>query len=221
MNKIVMPADSSSLRVQVFKEIEKAILDGVYAAGDSLIEMKLSAELGVSRTPIREALRQLELEELVKTVPNKGAIVVGVSTKDIEDIYNIRMVLECLASRWAAEHISGEELAELCEVVELQEYYAAKNDALQVWQLDSKFHEIIFQSSRSRPLRHTLSSFHHYIQKAREVSFRTTGRAAFAVQEHRNIYEALKLHDGEAASALTEEHVRRARENFMKNSREV
>ena len=220
MEKISLVTDSNSLRAQVFKEIEKAILDGVYSPGDSLTELKLSAELGVSRTPIREALRQLELEELVKTVPNKGAIVVGVSSKDIEDIYNIRMVLEGLASRWAAEHISEEELSELRQVVELQEFYAQKNDALQVWQLDSKFHEIIFQSSRSRPLRHTLSQFHHYIQRAREVSFRTTGRAATAVQEHRNIYEALRQRDGEAASCLTEEHVRRARENFMKSSRD-
>lgn len=212
--------DSNSLRVQVFREIEKAILDGVYSPGDSLIEMKLSTELGVSRTPVREALRQLELENLVKTVPNKGAVVIGVSEKDILDIYDIRVVLECLASRWAADNITDEELSELCEVVELQEYYAKKGDNLQVWHLDTKFHEIIYNSSRSRPLRHTLSNFHHYIQKAREVSFKTSGRAESAAHEHRNIYEALKQHNADTSSKLTEDHIRFARENFIKNTKE-
>ena len=215
-----LSTDRNSLGVQVFREIEKAILDGVYATGDSLIELKLSAELGVSRTPVREALRQLELEGLVKTIPNKGAVVIGVSEKDIEDIYNIRMVLESMASRWAAEQITDEELDELGEVVELQEFYASKGDTIQVWQLDSKFHEIIFNSSRSRPLKHTLSNFHHYIQKAREMSFMISGRATSAAEEHRKIYEALKMHDSEAAVRLTEEHVHFAQINFMRNSKE-
>lgn len=209
--------DNNSLRAQVFGEIEKAILNGVFQAGDSLIEGKLSAELGVSRTPVREALRQLELEGLVKTIPNKGAIVIGVSQKDIEDIYNIRMAIESLAARWTAENITVDELEKLKEVVELQEYYVEKGDAIQIWQLDTKFHEIIFASCRSRILMHTLSSFHHFIQKARELSFKTSGRPSLAVQEHRDILEALQKHDSEAAAFLTSEHVRLAKENFLEN----
>ncbi|MCX7657708.1 MAG: GntR family transcriptional regulator [Oscillospiraceae bacterium] len=208
---------TNSLREQVFRELEKAILDGVYSPGDSLIELKLSSELGVSRTPVREALRQLELEGLVKTIPNKGAIVIGVSEKDMEDIYNIRMVLESLASKWAAENITDEELSELGDVVELQEFYAAKGDAVRVWQLDTKFHEIIFSSSGSKPLKHTLSNFHHYIQRAREMSVKSAGRAESVTKEHRRIYEALKARNGEAAAKLAEEHVKYALENFVKN----
>ena len=102
--------DNNSLRANVFKELEQAILNGNFAPGDSLIEQRLSAELGVSRTPVREALRQLELEGLVKTVPNKGAVVIGVSAKDILDIYSIRMKIEALAARWAATNITDEEL---------------------------------------------------------------------------------------------------------------
>lgn len=213
-------SDSNSLRSQVFSEIEVAILDGVLKAGDSLIETKLSGELGVSRTPVREALRQLELEGLVKTIPNKGAIVIGISEKDIEDIYNIRMAIESLAGSWAATRITEDELEKLENVVELQEFYVEKNDAIQVWQLDTKFHEIIFASSGSRILMHTLSGFHHYIQKARELSFKTSGRPSIAVCEHRKILEALKNHDVEAASFLTSEHVRQAKDNFMENIKE-
>lgn len=207
--------DNHSLRAKVFHEIEKAILDGTFAPGDNLIEQKLSNELGVSRTPVREALRQLELEGLVKTVPNKGAVVVGVSVEDIDDIYTIRMHIEGLAARWTAEHITPEEIEALREVVELQEFYVSRGDTLQVWHLDTRFHEIIYEACRSRPLRHTLSGFHHYIQKARELSFKTAGRAALAVEEHRRILEAIAAHSADEAERLTAEHIRNAKNNVL------
>jgi DNA-binding GntR family transcriptional regulator len=211
----IAPSEDSSLRAQVFKEIEQAILNGAFAPGDSLTELRLSAELGVSRTPVREALRQLELEGLVRTIPNKGVTVVGVSEKDIDDIYTIRTSIEGLAARWAAEHITDEEIAALREVVELQEYYVSRGDALQVWHLDTRFHGLIYECCRSRPLRHTLSSFHHYIQKARALSFKTAARARAAVQEHRDILEAIAKRDANTAEAMTAAHIRNAKSNFL------
>lgn len=205
----------ASLGGKVFEAIEQAILDGTYAAGDSMTELGLSAQLGVSRTPIREALRQLELEGLVQTVPNKGTVVVGISQKDIEDIYTIRMSIEGLACEWAAQKISAPELEKLKEIIELQEFYAQKNEILQVWQLDRRFHEMIYDASRSRPLKHTLTNFHNYIQKARELSFKSGGRTALSVKEHRDIYEAVAQHDGEKARVLTQQHIANARENFL------
>lgn len=205
----------ASLGGKVFEAIEQAILDGTYAAGDSMTELGLSAQLGVSRTPIREALRQLELEGLVQTVPNKGTVVVGISQKDIEDIYTIRMSIEGLACEWAAQKISAPELKKLKEIIELQEFYAQKNEILQVWQLDRRFHEMIYDASRSRPLKHTLTNFHNYIQKARELSFKSGGRTALSVKEHRDIYEAVAQHDGEKARVLTQQHIANARENFL------
>lgn len=211
--------DQSSLRAQVFREIEQAILDGVLSPGDNLTELKLSAELGVSRTPVREALRQLELEGLVRTIPNKGAVVVGVSEKDIDDIYTIRTHIEGLAARWAADNITDEEIAALREIVELQEFYVSRGDTVQVWHLDTRFHELIYECGRSRPLRHTLSSFHHYIQKARALSFKTTSRAREAVQEHRDILEAIARRDAEAAEFVTAEHIKNAKSNFLEKHR--
>lgn len=207
--------DSGLLRALVFSEIESAILKGEFSIGDSLVEMKLSDQLGVSRTPVREALRQLELEGLVRTVPNKGAVVVGISEKDIRDIYDIRMRIEGLAARWAAEYITKEELDTLREVVELQEFYAAKGDAAQVWQLDSRFHTILYGATRSRPLMQTLSGFHHNIQKARELSFKREGRGRASVKEHRAILDAVAAGDGSAAEALAEEHIKNAKASVM------
>lgn len=214
MKKIGEEKYSNSLRKQVFNEIEGAILNGELLPGNDLAECKLSAELGVSRTPVREALMQLELEGLVETIPNKGAFVVGVSQKDIEDIYTIRMYIEGLAARWAAQNITEDELLEMKEIIELQEFYAQKDDTFQVWRLDADFHELIYSSCRSRPLKHTLSSFHNYIQKARESSIKTAGRTAASVFEHRGIYNAILNRDKREAERLIILHIKNARDNL-------
>ena len=215
MNKINTEG-LGSLHMKVFKELENAILSGDFAPGYNLTEQKLSAELGVSRTPVREALRQLELEGLVTSVPNKGVVVVGVSEKDIDDIYMIRMLVEGLAARWAAANITEEELAQLRDTVELQEFYLEKKDALQIRHLDSQFHQRIYSSSRSRPLRQILSQFHNYIQKPREISVKYSGRAEASVKEHRKIYEAIAAHDENLAEALAKEHISQAKNNLLK-----
>lgn len=210
----------SSLHVQVFEAIERAILGGEFKGGESLTELRLSGELGVSRTPVREALRQLELEGLVKTVPNKGAVVVGVTEKDIEDIYVIRIRIEDLAVRWAAESLTGEALAELKELAALQEFYANRGDLEKLCALDGTFHEAIYRASRSRPLEHMLTGFHHYIRHARSVSFKRSGRALKAVAEHREIVEALERRDAEQAATLMVAHITKARDNLLATLRQ-
>ncbi len=207
---------SSSLRGKVFTQLENDILNGKYQPDDCLIETKLSEELGVSRTPVREAIRQLELEGLVQAIPNKGAVVKGISTKDIEDIYTIRMIIEGLAARWAAEKITDEELGELKEALEFEEFYTQKNDPEHILQFDSRFHEIIFKASKSRPLMHMLSTFHHYVQRARSESISSPGRGEIIMQEHKAIFQAISEGDAEMAEKLTTEHVKNANTSYFK-----
>ncbi|MHB8065784.1 MAG: GntR family transcriptional regulator [Ruminiclostridium sp.] len=204
----------NSLRGRVFNQLRNQILTGVYKPGDSLIELRLSEELGVSRTPIREAIRQLELEGLVQAIPNKGAIVKGVTDQDVEDIFTIRTRIEGLAARWAAEKITQEEIKELKEALELEEFYTMKNDVEHLLKFDSKFHEIIFKASKSSPLMHMLSTFHHYIQSARNNSFDTPGRPVKALEEHRAIFEAISSKNADTAEELTIAHIRNASNNF-------
>lgn len=205
----------NSLRGRVFTQLQEDILNGKYQSGDNLIETKLSEELGVSRTPIREAIRQLELEGLAQSIPNKGAIVKGVSKQDIEDIYTIRMMIEGLAARWATEKITPQELEELKEAMELEEFYTLRNDTEHLMKLDSRFHDIIFKASKSKPLMHTLSTFHHYVQTARTASFKTPGRALKVLEEHKSILQAVIEGDAEKAERLTTEHVRNASINLI------
>lgn len=203
-----------SLRTKIYNRLRNNILNGVYKPGESLIEMKVAKELGVSRTPVREAIRQLELEGLVSSIPNKGVVVEGVTPQDVEDIYTIRKTIEGLSARWAAEKIKDEQLKEMKDILDLMEFYTTKGKTDKISALDTRFHDIIFQACDSRPLKSVLTNFHHFIQRARLVSIKSSGRAIPSLEEHRNIYEAMEAHDPDAAEVAITRHVESARINL-------
>lgn len=199
-----------SLRGRVFQSIRENILNGVYKENEELRENTIAKELGVSRTPVREALRQLELEGLVKIVPNKGACVTGITEKDVKDIYATRSMLEGLCARWATEHITDEQIAEMEEVILLSEFHlnrASKEQPQQVTELDGKFHEVLYRASNSRMLRHVLSDFHKYVRLARKASVTNHMRAEQSIEEHKAILDAIKNKDADRAEALANEHM--------------
>jgi len=207
--------NTNSLSFQVFNELERQIINGILTPGTSLTENRLCEQFSVSRTPIREALRMLEQKGLVQITPNKGAVVLGISEKDLTDIYTIRMYVEGLASRWAASKITDEQLEKLTEVVELQEFYQNRASSEQINDLDTRFHELIYEYSDSRTLQHTLSNLHHMIQHYRQRSFSSDGRAPKAIKEHRDILNALIAHDADLAEKLTVEHIANAHANLL------
>ena len=192
-----MGEDNYSLGSRVFHMIRENILSGKYERDEELKEKSIGEELGVSRTPVREALRQLELEGLVTIIPNKGAYVVGISQKDIKDIYEIRSRLEGLCAKWAAENITKEQLDELEENIFLSDFHAAKGNA-----------------GGSRELRHVLSDFHHYAQRVRKITLSDKNRAVDSNNEHRRIVEALKQHDAQLAETLANQHIMKTIENM-------
>jgi len=204
------------LRSKVFSQIEDAILTGKYAPGDGLTEMRLSEEMKVSRTPIREALRQLELEGLVEYVPSKGIVVTGIAWQDIEDIYEIRMRIEGLAASRAAENITDEELKELKDVVDLTEFYVNKEDVEHLLSLDNQFHDIIFKASKNRQLTHMLKLFRNYVKRARNESLIYPGRSAKVYTEHKNIYLAIKEHNPTLAEEQYAIHMKNTLCNLKK-----
>lgn len=208
-----------SLHSKVFDQLENDILSGKYKQGDCLNEVKLSEEMAVSRTPIREAFRQLELEGLVVYTPNRGVVVRGFSNEDIRDIYQIRLMIEGMTGRRAAENITSELLKEMEETLELEKFYTDKGDAQQIALLDSRFHEAIYYASGSRLLIKTLKAFHHYVKQARNFSLSNPERAQKTYLEHKAIYEAIRDRDRELAEILTEQHIRNATNYLEKNSR--
>lgn len=207
MPKFSDSTDYISLSDKVYQYLRDAIAEGRYVTGDCLVEMKIAEELGVSRTPVREALKQLELEDLVDSQPNRGVIVKSFTTEDLRDVFTIRHLLEGQAAYWAAERITDAQLRQLREIVDLMEFYTQKNDVPNLVQLDSRFHEIVYAASNSRSLKHILTSLHHNISRARKSSLTEPQRPAGSLAEHQHIYAAIERHDAEASKAYMEQHI--------------
>ena len=204
-----------SLADQVFEHIERDILSGKYERGEIITEGKLSAELGVSRTPVREALRRLDQEHLIEE-SGKGSVVIGISEKDLEDIFLIRKQLECLAASMAAKNHTDEQLAELKETLELQEFYVAKADTEHVKYMDNKFHRILYKLTGSTVFYDTLVPLHRKIQKYRRASLQSKSRAKESVLEHRKVYEAIASRDEDLAAKTVLEHIENAYNHIKK-----
>jgi DNA-binding GntR family transcriptional regulator len=212
---MIIEHKSISLAEQVFDRLETDILSGKYQPGEVLTELKLVADLGVSRTPIREALRRLEQEHIVEMTP-KGILILGVSQKDLEDILEIRTRIEGLAAYMAAKNITEEQLEELRETVELQEFYVPKHDADRINGMDSKFHLLIYRFSGSVPLYDTLMPLHKKLLKYRKASVENEIRSVNSSQEHRAIFEAIAARNAELAEQYMKEHIANAKDYIQK-----
>lgn len=209
-----------SLSDKVFESLEGGILDGAYKPGEYLSENRISEELGVSRTPVREALRRLEQDGLIEQTP-RGALVIGITEDDINIIYEIRARIEGYATRLFTERVTDEKLAALEENLGLQEFYLERGRADSSGDLDSSFHDIIYESCGSRILDDILSSLHNKVRRCRRAFYADLDRAKAAVAEHRAIFEAVRLRDSDAAERIASSHVKSARESiigsFIKN----
>ncbi|MBO7292409.1 MAG: GntR family transcriptional regulator [Clostridia bacterium] len=205
----------SQLENAVYAALEEKILTGALRPGEPLTEARVSEETGASRTPVREALHHLEQDGLIRTLPNRSAVVVGITRRDLADIYEIRRRIEGLASRLSAENLTEEARARLLEIVEMQEFFVSRG-ADKLKELDHAFHETLYALCGSRILVSTLSRLHRQTGFFRRRSLFSEGRAAASVAEHRAIYEAIAARDGEAAERLTVTHVENAYYNLLK-----
>ncbi len=205
---------SVSLADCVFERLENDILGGKYAYGEVLTEARLSEELGVSRTPIREAIRRLEQENILRE-SGRGMVVQGITPEDVTDILDIRVLIEGEAARRAAEHMTDQQKRALMEAVELQEFYAIKADAEHMQEQDHQFHEGIYAGCGSITLQSVLVPLHRKAQKYRRASVERSDRAAESVREHRAIAQAILAGDGALAAELTTQHIQQARKSML------
>lgn len=209
--------DKFSLRGRVYHKIRDDILSGVYKDNEELREVAIGEELGVSRTPVREAFRQLELEGLIQIIPNKGAYVTGITVKDVKDIYMMRSKLEGLAARWATEHISPEQMDEMEENIYLSQFHASKGHHEQIANLDNRFHEILYEACNSKMLEHQLRDFHEYVLRVRKRTLSENKRSTASTEEHREIMEAIKAKDPDRAELAANRHIVNAYDNMVRN----
>lgn len=206
---------SQSLANQVYETIERNILNGVYSKGAVISEMKLSEELGVSRTPIREAMTRLETERLIETT-STGTVVVGISDKDVKDMFQVKLHLDPLIMKMAATNISAHALEKLKENLEQQEFYNSKGNTEKLRDLDTEFHDIIYAESKSPILQHILTGIHHKLLKYRKASLDKSDRSDHSVEEHEAIYEALAARDEMRIELLVLQHINHSYDTIMK-----
>lgn len=219
---MIIDERTGSLEEHVFDVLEEEIISGALIKGQIVTENELSTRLGVSRTPIRGALRRLAEEGLVDIAPNRRVTVIGISTEDLIDAYRIRMRLEGLSSALATERMTDEEKKQLSDFVELSEYYISKKDTENLKKLDTEFHSMIYRASGNRMLCRILSELHRNITRYRKISLTVPGRLESSVEEHREILNAILSGNSEEADKLTSRHIERALENLTKTlSKEI
>lgn len=205
---------TTSLADQVFEKLENDIIQGVYPRGEILTELKLVDQLGVSRTPIRDALRRLEQERLIEDT-GKGSRVVGITEEDLEDIMNIRQRIEGLAAYYAAKNMTPEGLAELTHIVDLQDFYYDKGDAEQLRQVDEQFHDLICYLSKRTVIMDTLIPLHRKTRRYRRISMEDWSRTVNTRKEHKAIFDAMASGDADLAESLMAKHIENAKEHML------
>ena len=204
-----------SLADQVFERLESDILLGKYPRGSYLTELALVEDLGVSRTPIREALRRLEQEHIIE-VSSRGILVLGVTAEDLSDIYSMRVEVEPMVAARAASAATDEEIAELRETAELQAYCVSRHDSDRIKRMDSRFHELLYRASHSTVFYDTLLPLHKKVQKFRKTSVENESRADRSLEEHSAILAAIEKRDSAAAYAAMRTHVENAKKHIVK-----
>ena len=213
-----MDYKSLSLANQVYDIIEEKILNVVYPQGEILSESRLSDELGVSRTPVREAMTRLENENLIASSPS-GTVVLGITDRDVDDMFLVKSVLEPVVGRLAAANRTAKQLEQMRDILEQQEFYTGKSNTERVKNLDTGFHDIMYTASGSPTFQAILSSVHHKLMKYRKDSLNIENRSQRVMSEHTAIYEAIKAQDEDLVEKLVKEHLQNAYDNIKKGTK--
>lgn len=206
------------LRDVVFENLRTAILEGNLKAGQRLMEVQLAEQLGVSRTPIREAIRKLELEGLVVMLPRKGAYVANMSFKDLIDVLEIRASLEGLAASLASERLRDEDIVELERIEKEFEKSVREANIDNVLKKDVEFHEKIFLMANNKKLYNLTTSLWEQVHRFRVMYVSNYNASLSLVDEHNKILEAIKEGHSESAKKYATEHIELAEQFFMENT---
>lgn len=207
------------LRDVVFKTIRQAILTGELKPGERLMEIHLAEKLGVSRTPVREAIRQLELEGLVIMVPRKGAQVASITEKSMTDVLELRLALDKLAVELACKRITEEQKAELKDKLEAFEKAVETKDAGEIAKADVAYHDMIFDATGNLRLGQMVNNLAEQMYRYRFEYIKDATRHDKLISEHRKIYEAIMARNVEEAVEAISIHIKNQEDSIIKGIR--
>ena len=204
------------LRDVVFQTLRTAILKGDLKPGERLMELQLASKLGVSRTPIREAIRMLEQEGLARTSPRKGAEVAGMTEKDMEDVLQIRCVLEELAARLSCQNITDEEMRKLKIAMVAFEEKTREGNVVELAKADVTFHDIIYRAADNPKLLVLLNNLREQMYRYRTEYMKDDRIHPVLIREHKEMVKALESRDQELVAREVRQHLRNQEEVMKK-----
>lgn len=199
--------DNSPLCERVAETIRDYIMKGTLKEGDRLTEPKLSELLGISRTPIREALRLLEAEGFVEIFPRRGAMVSVITDTDVDEIFVLKTKMESLAAKIAVKNMTDEDIAKLKDINDKMRKYSTTKNVSSLIKLNSDFHNLFIEKCTNSRLRKFLGSLLKQFKRATAYSFTETGRISKVIEEHDEIIEAFESRNEEKVEKLVEKHI--------------
>ena len=200
----------SSLAEEIVQILRSRIINGEYSIGEKLVENKIAEELKVSRTPVREAFKQLTKEHLIEYVPNKGCFAKGFDKNDLHDIYAVRNAVELLAVEWAVRNKTEEDMEDLKEQLSLMSQHLADGSVEKFIRASAEMENVFYRMTRSRFIIQALKSYQEYIQLARQGMLTRQENLPKILKEHRCVVEAIDEGDVEKAKTAISEHLRNA-----------
>jgi DNA-binding GntR family transcriptional regulator len=201
----------------VYEELRDLILRGEIKPGTRMMEIELAEDMGVSRTPIREAIRKLEKEGLVTIEPRRGAYVSDVSVKDMVDILEVRATLEGLAAFLAAQRMTKEEKMELLETSQKFNEALNQGDMAAMIKIDTKFHHLVFAAGRNKHLMQMVEALQELVLRFRYIYYKDFKRAEEMPAEHLRIYEAILSGDADKARESAFNHIDQLKEMILRD----
>jgi len=205
-----------SLREEVYESLKKSILHGKMKGGQRLIEETLAHQVGISRTPVREAFHKLERDDLVTRLPKGGFAVRKFTKEDVEEIFGIRTALESYAAYLATFHITPERISTLEKKVDESERALESGDDEKVVQLHTEFHDLLYKSCKSQKLIEMINNFHDYFYRYRSALLHTKGGFHYSIGDHRRMLEAMKKKNPRLVERLVRNHLERGKELVIK-----
>ncbi|WP_010530521.1 GntR family transcriptional regulator [Lentibacillus jeotgali] len=199
----------------VYETLKKKIMEGDLPSNTPLVEEKLAKEYQMSRTPIREAIRQLAQDGLVDFFPRRGALVKEITIKDLEEIFTVREALEGISARIAASVINEQKITLLQEVLEKADQELENGDKEQSFELGKKLHEIVLDVAGSNKILTIVSDFENQIQRYHYFSYHIPGRLELSNKEHWEIFEAVQARNGELAEQRMRKHIKGTKESII------
>lgn len=204
------------LRESVYLRLKQAIVEGKLQPGERLIETTIAQRLGVSRNPVREALRRLEQEQLV-TASSKGMVVSSITRASIEEVYAVRAVLEALGCRLAAHYITAQEKERLRDILQRSRQAIRAHDIETLTACDIEFHDVLMSASRNATLKKMLDQLRDSVRRFRTASIALPGRPQEVLRDHTAIAEAVCTGDARRAEALVRDHIQQAAQRLLES----